>query len=206
MIQMKAIFIATLLALCNFVYAQQNTEFKEIKDYFDSQKSLLKTEFQKKYLAETNSLKKDKIKADYKDFVQKIDSVKNVAYLGALIRVKNTEDLKKVVHHPEVKMDNQEVEKPEFPNGINSLREKVAELFYADGICCDDKELNTTLKFVVEKDGSISEITAEGETPSFNKQAEIALYLLSDKFQKPGTVNGNAVRYVFRMPIRMRLE
>ena len=46
--QMKAIFIATLLALCNFVYAQQNTEFKEIKDYFDSQKSLLKTEFQKK--------------------------------------------------------------------------------------------------------------------------------------------------------------
>ena len=48
-------------------------------------------------------------------------------------------------------MDNQEVEKPEFPNGINSLREKVAELFYADGICCDDKELNTTLKFVVEK-------------------------------------------------------
>ena len=109
MIQMKAIFIATLLALCNFVYAQQNTEFKEIKDYFDSQKSLLKTEFQKKYLAETNPLKKDRIKADYKDFVQKIDSVKNVAYLGALIRVKNTEDLKKVVHHPEVKMDNQEV-------------------------------------------------------------------------------------------------
>ena len=40
-------------------------------------------------------LKKDKIKADYKDFVQKIDSVKNVAYLGALIRVKNTEDLKR---------------------------------------------------------------------------------------------------------------
>ena len=76
MIQMKAIFIATLLALCNFVYAQQNTEFKEIKDYFDSQKSLLKTEFQKKYLAENNPLKKDKIKADYKDFVQKIDSVK----------------------------------------------------------------------------------------------------------------------------------
>ena len=31
MIQMKAIFIATLLALCNFVYAQQNTEFKKIK-------------------------------------------------------------------------------------------------------------------------------------------------------------------------------
>lgn len=206
MIRMKAIFIATLLALSNFIFAQQNSEFKEIKDYFDSQKSLLKTEFQKKYLAETNPLVKDKIKADYKDFVQKIDSVRNVAYLGALIRVKNTEDLKKVVHNSDVKIDNQEVEKPEFPNGINSLREKVAQLFYTDGICCDDKELNTTLKFVVEKDGSISEIAAEGETPSFNKQAEIALYLLPDKFQKPGTVNGNAVRYVFKMPIRMRLE
>ena len=204
MIQMKAIFIATLLALCNFVYAQQNTEFKEIKDYFDSQKSLLKTEFQKKYLAETNPLKKDRIKADYKDFVQKIDSVKNVAYLGALIRVKNTEDLKKVVHHPEVKMDNQEVEKPEFPNGINSLREKVADLFYSDGIIVEGRELKTIVKFVVEKDGSLSEISADGEIPAFNKQAEIALYLLSDKFQKPGTVNGNAVRYMFKLPIRMR--
>ena len=67
----ESYFIATLLALCNFVYAQQNTEFKEIKDYFDSQNHFSKLNFKKKYLAETNPLKKDKIKADYKDFVQK---------------------------------------------------------------------------------------------------------------------------------------
>ena len=204
MIQMKAIFTATLLALCNFVYAQQNTEFKEIKDYFDSQKSLLKTEFQKKYLAENNPLKKDKIKADYKDFVQKIDSVKNVAYLGALIRVKNTEDLKKVVHHPEVKMDNQEVEKPEFPNGINSLREKVAELFYADGICCDDKELNTTLKFVVEKDGSISDVKVlRGIGGGCDEEA--VRVVKSMPTWKPGKQRGQPVRVYYTLPIDFKL-
>lgn len=206
MIRMKTFLITTLLALCNFVAAQQHPEFKEIKDYFDSQKSLLKTEFQKKYISETNPLVKDRIKKDYAVFMQKIDSIKNVAYLGALIRVKNTEDLSKIVHHPEVNINAEEVEKPEFPNGINSLREKVADLFYSEGIIPEGKELNTTLKFVVEKDGSISEVCAEGETPAFNKQAEIALYLLPDKFKKPGTVNGNAVRYVYKMPIRMRLE
>ncbi len=206
MIQMKNFFITTLLALCNFIVAQQHLEFKEIKDYFNSQKTLLKTEFQKKYILETNPLVKDKIKKDYAEFIQKIDSIKNVAYLGALIRVKNAEDLNKIVRHPEINIENQEVEKPEFPDGINSLREKVADLFYAEGIIPEGKELNTTLKFVVEKDGSISEVCAEGETPAFNKQAEIALYLLPDKFKKPGTVNGSAVRYVYKMPIRMRLE
>jgi hypothetical protein len=55
---------------------------------------------------------------------------------------------------------------------------------------------------VVEKDGSLSEISADGELPAFNKQAE-TLYLLPDKF-KPGTINGNAVRYMFKLPIRMR--
>ena len=101
----------------------------------------------------------------------------------------------------EIKFQN--VETPEFPNGINSLREKVVDLFYSDGIIVEGRELKTIVKFVVEKDGSLSEISADGEIPAFNKQAEIALYLLPDKF-KPGTINGNTVRYMFKLPIRMR--
>lgn len=203
---MKTIFTIMLVLLGTFITAQQNPEFKEIKNYFDSQKQLLKTEFQKKYHSETNPLAKEKIKKDFYDFMQKIDSVRNTAYIGALIRIKNNEDLHKVASLKDDLIKNKKIETPEFPNGINSLREKIASLFYSEGISTEDKELNTIISFVVEKDGSISEIRADGETPAFNKQAEIALYLLPEKFEKPGTIDGNAVRYQFRMPLRMRIE
>jgi hypothetical protein len=35
---------------------------------------------------------------------------------------------------------------------------------------------------VVDENGSITDIKAEGENISFNKQAEIAMYLISEKF------------------------
>lgn len=203
---MKTTFIAFLLMLGGIFSAQQSQEFKEIKDYFDSQKQLLRVQFLKKYHSETSPEIKLKIKKDYSDFMQKMDSVRNTAYLGALIRVKNIEDLNRNKLADRDSVKNETVETPEFPNGLDSLREKVAELFYSDGITAEGKELNTTLSFVVEKDGSISQINAEGETPAFNKQAEIALYLLPEKFEKPGKIDGNAVRYMFKMPIRMRID
>lgn len=199
---MKTISVTIFLVIFSFGFSQQNDEFKRVKMYFDSQKQLIDTEFQKKYNSETNLFVKENLKKDYNYFIQKIDSVRNVAYLGALIRVKNNEGLKNInAKNEEIEFQN--VETPEFPNGINSLREKVAELFYSDGMITGGKELNTLVKFVVEKDGSLSEISANGEIPAFNKQAEIALYLLPYKF-KPGTINGNAVRYMFKLPIRMR--
>ena len=170
---MKTISVTIFLLLFSFGFSQQNDEFKRVKMYFDSQKQLIDTEFQKKYNSETNLFVKENLKKDYNYFIQKIDSVRNVAYLGALIRVKNNEGLRNInAENDEIKFQN--VETPEFPNGINSLREKVADLFYFDGIIVEGRELKTIIKFVVEKDGSLSEISADGEIPAFNKQAEIA--------------------------------
>jgi preprotein translocase subunit SecA len=131
-------------------FSQQNDEFKRVKMYFDSQKQLIDTEFQKKYNSETNLFVKENLKKDYNYFIQKIDSVRNVAYLGALIRVKNNEGLKNInAKNEEIEFQN--VETPEFPNGINSLREKVAELFYSDGMITGGKELNTLSKICGRK-------------------------------------------------------
>ena len=67
-------------------------------------------------------------------------------------------------------------------------------------------ELNTTVSFVVDENGSITDIKAEGENISFNKQAEIAMYLISEKFTKPALQKGNAVKYAFRMPLSIKFE
>ncbi len=202
---MKTISVTIFLLLFSFGFSQQNDEFKKVKMYFDSQKQLIDTEFQKKYNSETNLFVKENLKKDYNYFIQKIDSVRNVAYLGALIRVKNNEGLRNInAENDEIKFQN--VETPEFPNGIDALREKVASLFYSKGIEYCKNELNTTVSFVVDENGSITDIKAEGENISFNKQAEIAMYLISEKFTKPALQKGNAVKYAFRMPLSIKFE
>jgi hypothetical protein len=86
------------------------------------------------------------------------------------------------------------------------LRDKVANLFYSDCLQAEKKEVSTMLSFVVEEDGSITDIRAFGDDTNLNKQAEIALYLLPEKFTKPATVNGNAVRYSFQMPLVVKFD
>ena len=40
----------------------------------------------------------------------------------------------------------------------------------------------------------------------YNEQAEIAMYLISEKFTKPALQKGNAVKYAFRMPLSIKFE
>ena len=182
------------------LFGQQNEEFRLVKQHFDRQENLLKIEFAKKYNNAFTAQEKETVKKDFTEFMLKLDSVRNVAYLGALIRVKNNEGLKNInAKNEEIEFQN--VQTPEFPNGIDALREKVASLFYSKGIEYCKNELNTTVSFVVDENGSITDIKAEGENISFNKQAEIAMYLISEKFTKPALQKGNAVKYAFRMPL-----
>ena len=130
---MKTILLTAFLLAGSMLFGQQNEEFRLIKQHFDRQENLLKIEFVKKYNNAFTAQEKETVKKDYNYFIQKIDSVRNVAYLGTLIRVKNNEGLKNInAKNEEIEFQN--VQTPEFPNGIDALREKVASLFYSKGI------------------------------------------------------------------------
>lgn len=205
---MKTYLLLMSLFFGGLLSAQQAEEFKVIKDYFDNQESIIKSGFAKKYKTLTDDSSKEDLRKQYTEFTSKLDSIRNVAYLGALIKVKNREDLHLVAKtHQNYTCDNKTIQsKPEFPNGLNSLRDKVANLFYCDFVQAEKKEVSTVLNFVVEEDGSISDVRASGDDVNLNKQAEIALYLLPEKFTKPATVNGNAVRYSFQMPLVVKFD
>lgn len=207
--QMKTFILFFFLFLGKSFSAQQAEEFKIIKDYFDNQESMLKSGFAKKYETLKDASSKEQIRKQYCEFISKLDSIRNVAYLGALIRVKNREELNFIKKNNSNSVEENKAiieSKPEFPNGLNSLREKVANLFYSEGLKADKKELSTVLSFVVEKDGTISDIRASGDNANLNKQAEIALYLLPEKFTKPAIINGNAVRYSFKLPLVVKFD
>ena len=207
----KFLLFAALLSSL-FLVAQQNDEFKKVKEYYDYQRIMIGEQFRKKFDEEQNAFQKNAIKKDFLFFMQKMDSLQNSAFIGALVSVKNREDLNKIGRYEEIaeveimpqpKSKMEQV--AEYPGGMNVMRQQVAELFYLEGIKADEKTLKTDVVFMVERDGSISSVHAKGDNFTFNRQAEIALYRLPDKFS-PAMIKGNTVRYRFRLPLVMNLE
>lgn len=204
----KIYFLFALLA-STFIFAQQNEEFRSTKRFFDYQRSMLTNEF-KKHLEREKDLNEQALaKKDYADFMVKLDSIQNNAFINALIKVKNREDLDAITTLPELEIKNPAretlTEQAQYPGGFENLRTQVADIFYQQSVKADEKHIRAYVLFMVEPDGSISNVHAEGDNFTFNRQAEIALYLLPEKFS-PAKLNGDAVRYRFRLPLAMTFD
>ena len=202
------IFFLFFLFCC---FGQQNQEFKEVKNYYDYQRFMLNSEFKKRFDQENNLSNKISIEGTFQQFMVKLDSIQNYALVNALVKVKIREDLDRLKVPTKL---NTELENPtknnlskdaKYPGGFNLMRQQLVDLFYTNAVLADHKILKTDLLFVVEKDGSISSVKAKGDNFTFNRQAEIALYSLPDKFS-PALVNGTAIRYRFRLPLAMDFE
>ncbi|KXH83671.1 hypothetical protein AU378_12055 [Chryseobacterium kwangjuense] len=171
---------------------------------------MLNTEFKKKFDAEPNLMKKTMIKNDFLFFMKKMDSIENVAMIGALLKVRNLEDLqflnKNKNNSDPALLKKTGIERPaEYPGGMSVLRKEVAGLFYTGGVNTETKTVKTNVVFMIEKDGSISNVQAEGDNFTFNRQAEIAIYSIPDKFS-PAMAAGDTVRSLFRLPLTLTLE
>lgn len=170
---------------------------------------MLNNEFKKKFEAESNIFKKNLIKGDFLFFMKKMDSIENTALIGALLKVRNIEDLQILKTAGGKSQDFNDksvnIEKiADYPGGINTLRQEVADLLYVDGVNSDAKTVKTDVVFIVEKDGSISNVHAQGDNFTFNRQAEIALYSISEKFS-PAVVKGDPARFRFRIPLTLTM-
>ncbi|WP_228728548.1 hypothetical protein [Chryseobacterium endalhagicum] len=207
---MKALILCIFSLLSSFCFSQQKEEFRQVKNYYNQHRSMLNTEFKKKFDAEPNLVKKAAVKNDFLFFMKKMDSIENVAMIGALLKVRNLEDLqfiKKNENNPALLPVNTSIlEKPaEYPGGMEMLKKEVAGLFYTGGVYTETKTVKANVIFMIEKDGSISNVQAEGDNFTFNRQAEIAIYSIPDKFS-PAIAKGNMVRSRFRLPLTLTLQ
>ena len=92
----------------------------------------------------------------------------------------------------------------DFKGGINAFRQKVAQGFDTSSVD-QSGVVSATITFVVEKDGSISNIKITGANADFNQEAERTVKSIKTKWT-PAQLKGKAVRSSFRMPISMRIE
>jgi len=90
-----------------------------------------------------------------------------------------------------------------FEGGISSFRNEFAKNV-------DTKKVQgkgtfrTVMTFVVEKDGTISELKASGENQSFNEQAVKAMKKIKTKWS-PAKKDGTTVRSRFKFPAAINI-
>jgi len=93
----------------------------------------------------------------------------------------------------------------EFPGSLNSFRKKIAENFDNSAMEGGEGTLKTTVTFIVERDGSISDVKASGSNPDFNSEAVRTVKSIRTKWV-PAKINGQPVRQRFRLPLTMNFE
>lgn len=204
-----------LLIFLSFVglSAQANLEFRGVKTKFDTHRNLLNKEFDKILKETKDPIRKSAVESQKILFQKKLDSIENTAFLATLVKVKTSEDLSKIIPKENginnamlanVKKTGEK--SAEYPGGFNQLRQQVSEILYTENIIAESSNiLKTQVVFIVERDGSISSVKAEGDNDTFNRQAIIAMYLIRDKFS-PAFINDVPVRSHYKMPLTLNFK
>lgn len=97
-------------------------------------------------------------------------------------------------------------EEPEFPGGTEELMDFIKKnLRYPEFMAESCIQGRVTLSFVVEKDGSITDIQEMRSPSEYLTEEAIRVVKLMPKW-KPGKQRGQAVRVKYMLPITFRLE
>ncbi|QQQ27058.1 energy transducer TonB [Chryseobacterium indoltheticum] len=134
-----------------------------------------------------------------------IISVLLFGYFIQAQEVAGTTDLEEL----DVRKNNTEiynaVEKPAyFPKGSLFFRQKFARNFKEKNVISNGIE-KCELTFVIERDGTLTDIKASGTNQSFNKEAIRAVSKIKTKWI-PAELDGHKVRYRFRVPLTINFK
>ncbi|KMQ60232.1 hypothetical protein ACM46_18625 [Chryseobacterium angstadtii] len=93
-----------------------------------------------------------------------------------------------------------------FAGGIDSFRNKVMNNFDSSGFEGTGDIMRTVITFVVEKDGTISGIKANGKDAQFNSEAIRTIKNIKGVWKPAKNKQGETVRSYFKFPISMNFE
>ncbi len=92
-----------------------------------------------------------------------------------------------------------------FEGGIDAFRNKVMNKFDVSAFQ-DEGTVNTTVTFIVERDGTISDIKTNGKDASFNAEAIRTIKAVKGKWEPGKNKKGESVRSYFKFPITMKFD
>lgn len=96
---------------------------------------------------------------------------------------------------------------PEYPEGINAMRNKVSQNFNGTVFKGDEVLVKSDINFTINEKGEVSNIKANGNNEIFNTEAIRSVKLANENVTwKPATKDGNNVAYRFQIPLTMKFE
>ncbi|SFN23362.1 protein TonB [Chryseobacterium oleae] len=93
-----------------------------------------------------------------------------------------------------------------FSGGIDSFRNKVINKFDGSGFDGTGETMRTVITFIVETNGTISGIKADGKDADFNKEAIRTIKSIGGTWKPAKNKQGETVRSYFKFPISMNFE
>jgi hypothetical protein len=95
--------------------------------------------------------------------------------------------------------------RPEYPGGINEFYKYIAKNVQTP----DDGEFKggrVMASFVIEKDGTLSNIRIESDTAGFGVAKEVIRVLKASPRWEAGVQNGKKVRVQYRIPVQLAVR
>ena len=96
-------------------------------------------------------------------------------------------------------------DKAEYPGGINAFRQKFMQTFKYERVK-GKGQIKSEVRFVIDKQGSITEITTLGDNESMNKEMERTIKKISKTKWEPAKLDGKPVRFRYRLPITISID
>ena len=199
------IIAVVFCATTSFVFSQQTKQLKIIKQKYDIEvekySKICESDLQKTNLSD----EKRNISDRCRNAISLINSKRNRENLQELARIKAEGTGNNIAGSTDdIEFSKQTEEIPEYPGGFNQFRSEVGNNFDTEAIA-GDGVFRCEITFVIERDGSITEVKAGGNNSDFNTQAELAVYLVENKFSV-AKLNGIPVRYRMRLPLSLSFE
>lgn len=96
---------------------------------------------------------------------------------------------------------------PQYPGGINEMRNKMAKAFDASKMNLGKETYRTEINYTVLEDGNIADVKASGNNESFNAEAVNSFRKANENIVwKPAEKDGKPIRYSMRIPLMMSFQ
>ena len=92
----------------------------------------------------------------------------------------------------------------EFAGGMEKFRNLFNNSFDNSAVIKNEGTFKTTVTFIIERDGSISDVKASGPDYDFNRESERTIKSIHGKWN-PAKINGYPVRSRFRFPVTINI-
>lgn len=191
-----------LLLSFNVYFSQQTENLRFIKEKYNAEIQKIKDKYIDD-IEQTPLKKRSKITLKKNSDIDFLELKRNNEYLEELEKIKSSYPLSDF-ESKKAQADTEDDKSPQYPGGSEAFKKELADHINIEAIQ-GKGIIQTRIVFIVDTNGSIVTVKASGENESFNRQAELAILLIKEKWE-PAKKNNQPYKAVMRVPLTLNFD